>query len=272
MSNEQRGESLGKAKIGLALGSGGGRGLAHIGVLNALKEMAVPIHCIAGSSVGSMIAAFYANNMDLHMVARFLATLKKKHWLDLSVPGLGMISGEKFKEIAKLLTHNKNIEDLCIPIAIVATDLEKGERVVFQTGPIYRAVRASCSIPGIFAPECYEGRLLVDGGVIDRVPINAAKDLGADFIIAVDVGPDKNATKIDNMFDVIAQTIDIMEKEILSIRLLDADVILRPQVGHIGIIDFDHVEECIQAGYEEAYKHQEQIMQFVQMEIEGENL
>lgn len=260
-----------EVRIGLALGSGGGRGLAHIGVLKALKEMKIPIHSIAGSSIGSMIAAFYGNNMDLNMVAKFLASLKRKHWLDLCVSGLGMISGDKIKDIVRLLTKDKNIEDLSIPIAIVATDLERGERVVFHKGPIYKAVRASCSIPGIFAPERYDGRLLVDGGVIDRVPISAVKDLGANCIIAVDVGPDKSLVKIDSMFDVIAQTIDIMESEIVKLRLLEADVVIRPQVGHIGVATFDKVEECILEGYRATYLHKDEILLAVSKCLEGEN-
>ncbi|OEF98551.1 patatin-like phospholipase family protein [Desulfuribacillus alkaliarsenatis] len=251
---------MGGQKLGVALGAGGARGLAHIGVLQALKEMDVKIDCIAGSSIGSMIAAFYGNKMDLRMVGKFLASLNRKHWLDLCVPGLGLVTGDKFKEIVKLLTHNKNIEDLSIPIAIVATDLEKGERVVFLKGPIYQAVRASCSIPGIFVPEKVNGNILVDGGVIDRVPTSVVKDLGADYTIAVDVAPKKSEVKISTMFDVIAQTIDILEAEILKLRLLDADVVIQPKVGHIGIASFDKVEECIESGYIAAYEKEQQII------------
>jgi len=254
---------MGEMKIGLALGSGGARGLAHIGVLKALGELGVTVDCIAGSSIGSIIAAFYGNRMDLDMAAKLLSNLKKKHWLDLSVSGLGLISGDKIREIIKLLTHNKNIEDLHIPIAIVATDLEKGERVVFRTGPIYKAVRASCSIPGIFDPEQYDGKMLIDGGVIDRVPVQAVKELGANFIIAVDVGPTKNEVKIGSMFDVITHTIDIMESEILKFRLIEADIVITPKVGHIGIATFDKVAECIREGYEETYRHKQQIKEFL---------
>jgi len=210
-----------------------------------------------------MIAAFYGNRMDLDMAGKLLSSLKRKHWLDLSVSGLGLLSGDKMREMIKLLTHNKNIEDLHIPIAIVATDLEKGERVVFRTGPIYKAVRASCSIPGIFAPEQYDGKILIDGGVIDRVPVQAVKELGANCIIAVDVGPTKNEVKVESMFDVITHTIDIMESEILKFRLIEADIIIKPKVGHIGVATFDKVEECIREGYEETYRHEQQIKEFL---------
>src|SRR5690606_27703270 len=136
------------------------------------------------------------------------------YWLDYTVPKMGFVTGEKIKEMVRILTHGKHIEQLNIPLAIVATDLEKGERVVFTQGPVAQAVRASISIPGIFVPEEVDGKLLVDGGVIDRVPITVAKDLGADVVIGVDVGMIATETKLTSIFDVIAQTIQVMEREI----------------------------------------------------------
>ncbi len=262
---------MAETKLGVALGSGGARGLAHIGVLKALQEMNVPIDCVAGSSMGSMIAAFYANQMDLDMIAKLLSSLKKKHWLDLTVPTTGLITGDKIRELVKLLTRGKNIEDLALPISIVATDLEAGERVVFRQGPIYKAVRASCSIPGIFTPERYDGRLLIDGGVIERVPIEAVKEMGADYTVAVDVGAQKSKAKIDTLFDVIAQTIDIMEAEIVKNRIIHADIVIRPRVGHIGVATFDKVEECIEEGYRAAYEHQQEISEIVKLYWERRN-
>jgi NTE family protein len=241
--------ALKKPRIGLALGAGGARGLAHIGVLKTLHMHQIPIDLIAGSSMGSFIGAIYANDQDLSMLEKLAVRLKRKHWIDLTVPKLGFISGDKVKELIRLLTHGKYIEQLAIPLSIVATDLEKGERVVFQQGPIDRAVRASISIPGIFVPERIDGRFYVDGGVVDRVPITVVKSMGADFIIAVDVAtPNHREMEILNIFDVIARTIDIMEEEILRYRLPEADVVIRPSVGHVPTIGFDDALGCIQEG------------------------
>lgn len=236
--------------VGLALGAGGARGLAHIGVLKTLHKHDIPVDCIAGSSMGSFIGSIYAAEQDLHMLEKLAVHLKRKHWLDLTVPKLGFIAGEKVKELIRLLTHGKNIEQLAIPLWIVATDLEKGERVIFKKGSIDRAVRASISIPGIFIPEMIDGRYYVDGGVVDRVPITVAKEMGADFVIAVDVAtpPSEGHTTFLHIFDVIARSIDIMEEEILRYRIPNADIIIRPSVGHIHTIAFDEAQACIEEG------------------------
>lgn len=241
-----------RPKIGLALGSGGARGLAHIGVIKVLKENNIPIDFISGSSMGSLIGALVANNNDLDMIEKLAVTLKRKHWLDLSVPKLGFVTGDKVKELIRILTHGKNIEDLPIPLAIVATDIEEGERVVFTKGPVADAVRASISIPGIFVPEEVNGRLLVDGGVVERVPIQTVKEIGADIIIAVDVGLYEAKMKVKTIIDVISQAIDIMEREIYHRQILEADYVIRPNVGHISSIAFTDIEDIINEGYRKA--------------------
>jgi len=248
-----------KPKIGLALGAGGARGLAHIGVLKAFQEHRIPIDCIAGSSMGSFIGALYANNNDIHMIEKIAVNLKRKHWLDLSVSKQGLIMGDKAKELVRILTHGKNIEDLPIPLAVVATNIETGERVVFRQGPIDQAVRASISIPGIFVPETLDGKMLVDGGVIDRVPIQVVKEMGADLVIAVDVSSNHAQMKVESIFDVISQTIDIMEREIFRHQVLIADYLIRPDVGHVATIAFFNLQEVIDAGYEKAKESIEEI-------------
>ncbi len=241
-----------RPKIGLALGSGGARGLAHIGVVKVLKEHNIPIDFIAGSSMGSLIGALIANNNDMNMVEKLAIQLKRKHWLDLTVPKLGFVAGDKVKELVKILTHGKNIEDLSIPLAVVATDIEMGERVVFTQGPVADAVRASISIPGIFVPVKVNGRLLVDGGVMERVPIQAVQEIGADIVIAVDVGLYDAKLKVNSILDVMSQAIDIMEREIYHRQILSADYVIRPNVGHINSISFTNVEEIINEGYNKA--------------------
>jgi NTE family protein len=252
-----------KPKIGLALGSGGARGFAHIGVLKVFDAHGIEVDLLAGSSMGSLIAALYANGIEPRMMEKLALNLKRKHWLDVTVPNLGFVAGEKIKELIRLLTHGKNIEQLGKELAVVATDIETGERVVFRHGPVDRAVRASISIPGIFVPEKIDGRMLVDGGVIDRVPITVAREMGADIVIAVDVAQFDSKMKVSSIFDVIAQTIDVMEREILRHRILSADLVIRPNVGHYSSIAYSGIEEIIAEGERTALEHVERVMELI---------
>ncbi|KEO81936.1 patatin-like phospholipase family protein [Tumebacillus flagellatus] len=239
-----------KPRIGLALGAGGARGFAHVGVLQVLEKMGIEIASIAGSSMGSMVGAFYCNGMDTKYLEQLAVNLKRRHWIDFTVPKMGFVNGTRIMEMVRFLTKGQNIEDLRVPLAIVATDVERGERVVFREGPIDQAVRASISIPGIFIPHRYQGRLLIDGGVIDRVPIHVAREMGADIVIAVDVGLFDRETQVKSIFDVIFQSIEIMEREILRSRMLDADLVIRPDVGHISSTAFTQIDEAVRLGRE----------------------
>ncbi|MEH6905088.1 patatin-like phospholipase family protein [Neobacillus drentensis] len=246
-------------KIGLALGSGGARGFAHLGVIKALKDAGIPIHLIAGSSMGALVASFYGAGIDMERLYKLSTAFKRKYFLDFTVPKMGFISGKKVKEFIKVFTHGKNIEELDIPIGIVATDLLTGEKVVFQTGPVADAVRASISIPGIFVPEKYNGRILVDGGVSDRVPVSVAKEMGADIVIAVDVSRVKRNAEILSIYDVIMQSIDIMQAEIINNREIAASVMIRPPVEIYSSRAFTNIDEIINLGEAEAKKSLHQI-------------
>ncbi len=244
---------MGTSKVvGLALSAGAARGYAHIGVLKVLEREGIPINCIAGSSMGAMVGALYAVGISPDRLAKLALNLKRRHWLDITFPRLGLVSGEKLEALLSLLTRGKRIEELSLPLAVVATDLEKGEEVVLTSGSIARAVRASSAIPGIFAPVRYNGRLLVDGGVLNRVPAQVARDLGADVVIAVNVGMELedggNRARVNGIFGVIMQSIEVMQREILKEKIIEADVVIQPQVGHIGITQFERAEECIRAG------------------------
>lgn len=239
---------MSRPKIGLALSAGAARGFAHLGVLKVLQAENISIDYIAGSSMGSFVGALFANGLDLEMVTHLAKHLKRKHWVDLIVPGLGFIAGEKMKELIRLLTHRKNLEDLPIPLTVVATDLLSGQRVLFREGPVADAVRASISVPGVFEPVQVDGRLLVDGGVADRLPISVARDMGADFVIAVDVLTRSTDVQVKNIMDVISQAISIMEREILLHQVVKADFLVLPEMKDIGPTEFDRVEESITRG------------------------
>lgn len=245
---DQQLPSTKEPKVGLALGSGGARGLAHIGILKVFEEHDIPVHIIAGSSMGSLVGGLYALGHSPVQMKKLTAYFPQKLWVDYTVPKMGLVAGEKLKEIIRLLTKNKKIEEAGIPLAIVATHLEKGKRKVFRKGPMAEAIRASVSIPGIFVPANIDGELFVDGGVIDRVPVSVVKDMGADIVIAVDVSYFESTSPIRSIFDVIAQTIDIMEREILEQRMIEADLILRPKVGHYSTTMFTKVDEIIEEG------------------------
>ncbi|CRK80602.1 patatin-like phospholipase family protein [Neobacillus massiliamazoniensis] len=252
-------------KIGLALGSGGARGFAHLGVIKVLKDEGIPIHLIAGSSMGALVGSFYATGIEINRLYKLSTAFKRKYFLDFTVPKMGLITGKRVKEFIKIFTHGKNIEELSIPLGVVATDLLTGERVVFKSGPISDAVRASISIPGIFVPVKYRGRLLVDGGVSDRVPVSVAKEMGADIIIAVDVSMVKKNADISSIYDVIMQSIDIMQTEIINIRdVTAADIMLRPSVEQYSSRAFTNIAEIISLGEEETKKHVMQIKKVIE--------
>lgn len=237
-----------RPKIGLALGSGGARGYAHIGVLKVLEKHQIPIDFIAGTSIGSMVGALYANGINIDLLGKLASHMKRKNVIDLTVPKRGLIRGNLIKEMVRLLTHGKRIEELSIPTAIVATDLLTGEKVVFREGSIDDAVRASISIPGIFEPVQLDGMLLVDGAVIDRIPISVVREMGADFVIASDVGPLELNKDVRSIFDIITQTLDIMERERDKYKGIQPDILIRPNVGTHGITQFERVDWLVQQG------------------------
>lgn len=236
------------ARIGLALGSGGTRGFAHVGVLQVLQEEGIAIDCIAGSSMGALVASIYASGSPLHLMEKLAVHLPLARWIDVTVPRLGLVSGERLHRLIKLLTKEKTFADTIIPLAVVATDVELGERVVFTEGLIHEAVRASIAIPGIFVPHRVNGRMLIDGGVIDRVPIRAARELGADFVIAVDVGLFDRLPPVRHVVDVIVQAIDIMEREVFRYRVLDADFVVRPHLDLMSSTAFSGIDKAIAIG------------------------
>lgn len=237
-----------RPRIGLALGSGGARGFAHIGVIKALEKAKIPIDYIAGSSMGALVGSLYGVGHSIEVMEKFATMFRRKYYVDMIVPKMGFLAGNKLKQLVHLLSKGKNIEDLSPKVAIVATDLLKGERVVFQQGSVATAVRASISIPGIFVPEKIGNQLLVDGGVIDRIPISVVKELGADITIAVDVSQFQLDPQVTTIYDVIMQSMDIMGKELVRYQQIEADIFIRPMVQAHSSFTFSQVDELIIQG------------------------
>ena len=252
----QKGDSVlkKKPKIGLALGSGGARGFAHLGVIRVLKEENIPISYIAGSSMGALIGSLYAAGTDLEQLYKIVPHFKRKFFMDVTVPKMGFIKGNRIKEFIGIFTHWKHLEQLDIPTAVVATDIRTGEKVVFTEGLVADAVRASIAIPGIFTPEKIGDKLLVDGGVVDRVPVSVVKEMGADFVIAVDVSHIKRDVEINSIYDVIMQSLDILQMEIVQNREIASDIMLQPRVEQFDSRAFTNLEEIVAIGEQEARK------------------
>lgn len=239
---------MNRPKIGIALGAGGSRGFAHIGVIQELEAANIPIDAISGSSMGSLIGAFYVCGIPPKYIEELAIQLKKRHWLDFTVPKMGFVAGDRLQYMLRFVTRDITFEEAQIPFSVVATDVEKGERVIFKSGPIYQAVRASISIPGVFVPVRIAGKLCVDGGVMDRVPINPCREMGTDIVIGVDVGLFEKHIKVRDIMGVFFQTFEIMERELMKYQIPQADLIIRPNVGHIPSLSFTNIDECIGQG------------------------
>jgi len=256
-----------KKKVGLALSGGAARGLAHIGVLDVLKRENIPIDMIAGTSAGAVMGAVYASGQDTHkMIEQALdANWKKIPMIDPSFPKTGFLKGRKIKALLSgFLGGDIRFTDLKIPFACVATDIDTGEEVVINSGSVADALRATISIPGIFTVVKREGRYLVDGGLTTPVPVDVVKRMGADFVIAVNVNPDVSdrmgkssqkrlkTHKEPNIFQIMMQSIYITTYSLARGSLLEADIVIEPDLPNVGATDFHKVAEMISQGQQAA--------------------
>lgn len=235
-------------KTGLVLGAGGARGFAHLGVLQVLREEKINFDFVAGCSAGAIFGAVWAAGLDLYRVERLLTYPGfTKKLFDLSMSREGLVKGDKILEVMRLLLKDAVFAELQVPFAVIATDIENGEMVLFREGSVAHAVRASISIPGFFKPYRYQGRLLVDGAVTNRLPLDVAKEMGADKILAVDVKRGLTS-KLTSAVDILQQSVEILEEEVFRCRSLGADFLLQPEVAHIGSLQFDRAQEAIEIG------------------------
>ena len=214
-------------KIGLALGSGSARGLAHIGVIEALKSHGIEFDILSGSSIGALIGALYCCGIDFKYVKALCKELPQKVYLDVSIPRIGFVKGEKIQELIKLITRNCDFKDLKIPLMVTATDLKNKCLKIITEGKVHEAVRASISVPGVFVPYIKDDMILVDGGVLERVPARALKDAGTEFVIGVDVGFNLTTSSCKNIFHVLYESIDLMERELFALKKQDCDYLIR---------------------------------------------
>ncbi len=236
------------AKIAIVLGAGASKGFAHIGVLKVLESNKIPVHMIVGTSAGSFVGSLYAYGYNAFQLQKMSFSIEKGDILDITIPDNGFIKGEKLEEYINEKVKNTPIENLRIPFYSVATDLLNGHEVVFGKGNTGTAVRASCSIPGIFNPVRISDRIYVDGGVVSPVAVEAAKRLGADIVIVVDISADIGGKPPESTIETILQSISIMYSKLSSLQLTKADIVIRPKVGYIGPGDFSKRHEAVLEG------------------------
>ncbi len=264
--------------IGLALGGGGARGYAHIGVIRTLLAHQVPIDVVAGTSMGAVIGGAYACGVDLYKLEKILKNLDVNKLLgipDTTLRGIENLAGktaseylfkkadwrtcepERLKqlyEFLKLFTGERTFEDLSVPLSVIACDIDTGEEVVLRSGKLYRAIAASISFPGIHPPIYYNGRFLVDGGLVNKIPVDAAVAMGAQIVIAVDVGASLNA-RVMTSLDVLMQSHVITSRELVRLklelmhqRLGENLIIIRPEVDRIRMFQLRQLDLPIREG------------------------
>jgi NTE family protein len=269
-----------RKKVGLALGGGAARGLAHIGVLEVLEKEGIPIDMIAGTSMGAIIGGIYARTRNakamrplaitfgakrmryfsdfsfphVNAVKPFVKAVglqKIKYFSDLSAPWTGIIKGHRIEEELKMVIGaSTEFHDLQIPFSCVAVDFDNGEEVDIKEGKVWQAVRASSSIPIIFSLAKWQGRNLVDGGLKNPVPTKTVRDMGADFVISVNVLPYKSTidNREPNIFSIMMKTFYILDSKFIETSINTANAVIEPDVVRIAFTDFQRAEECIELG------------------------
>lgn len=227
-----------KPKIGLALGGGAARGFAHIGVVKMLEAHGIVPDYIVGTSAGAVVGALYAAGHDAFAMQKIGQQLDEKIFADWTLGGRGLLKGEALQDFINQQVGRRPLEKLGKPFATVATDLNSGERVVFRTGDTGLAVRASAAVPGVFQPAQFRGHHYVDGGLTSPVPVQAAREMGADIIIAVDISAKPEGQPVDSLTAIIWQTTTIMGGMIGANELKGADVVIRPKLPYVKSWDF----------------------------------
>lgn len=235
-------------KVALVLGGGAVRGFAHIGVIKTLEAHGIVPDMVVGTSAGSVVGALYAGGYTGFELQKIAFQLEQESVGDWVLPDRGFIKGEMLQNFINRALQNRPIERMNKPFAAVTTELQTGEMAVFRRGNTGMAVRASSSIPGVFQPVNIGGKEYVDGGLVSPVPVRAARGMGADVVIAVDIsGKPKNA-KLNDTIDIFLQAFNIMGQTIGRYELAEADVVIRPQTGTIGATEFDQKHLAIMEG------------------------
>ena len=241
-----------KPVLGLVLGAGAARGFAHIGVIKALEAQGIRPNLVVGSSAGSVIAALLASGATGNDLNRLALNLDEATIADWGLPFAGrfggLIKGEALQAMVNREVRNKMIEQMNLPLGIVATELQTGKGVLFRSGNTGLAVRASCSVPGVFQPATINGKEYVDGGLVAPVPVSYARQMGATVVIAVNISSEPLHQDASGTFGVLQQTISIMQNSINQYELKSADIAIQPQLKQMSGGDFKSRNAAILAG------------------------
>lgn len=237
-------------KIGLALGGGAARGFAHVGVIQVLEEAGINPALVTGTSAGSLVAALYASGKNGAQLQKVAETMEESTIADWTLPffGRGVLRGEALAKYVNAQVGQKPIEAMPMPLGIVATDLNSGNDMLFQRGDTGTAVRASSAVPAVFTPVKINGHEYVDGGLSSPVPVRAARKMGAELVIAVDISSPPEGSSASGTIEVLLQTFSIMGKSINGFELKDADVVVRPVLTGVSSSDFSSRKRSIEAG------------------------
>ncbi len=235
-------------KIALVLGGGAAKGFAHIGVIKSLESHGFQPDILVGTSAGSVVAALYAAGYGGFELQRIALAMEEKAFSDWTIPNRGFIKGEALQNFINEAVSNRPIEQLTRKLAIVATDLQSGELVVFERGDTGLAVRASSSVPGVFQPVKFNSREYVDGGLVSPVPVKTARDLGADVIVAVNISDRPKLSRLKDTIDVMMQTFTIMGGIIAGKELAFADVVVEPDISALNSANFESRNQAIIEG------------------------
>jgi NTE family protein len=253
-------------KIGLALGGGFALGAAHIGVLRAIDELRIPIHCIAGTSIGAFVAALHAFGVGWKELRSTACDL---NWLDaanLSLSRYGLLTNDGLGEILDATIGEVDLAQAATPLAIVTTDITNGEKVVLRAGGAAGAVMASTAIPGLFAPYEWDGQFLADGGMTENVPIAPLKAMGADFIIAVDLISAHAASRPDNIVDVLVNAVTFTIQRSTKRQVDQADVWIAPDLSSFNWVDATQITDMLDVGYEAAKNELQELVATINRE------
>lgn len=239
-------------KIGLALGGGAVLGAAHVGVLKAIEELGIKISYIAGTSIGAFVGAFYAFGKTPDEIEEIALKLT---WMDISGISLfknGLLSNEKLGNLISEHLGDEKIENAKIPLAMIATDISTGKKLVLKKGEVARGVMASTCLPGIFIPVEMDDVVLVDGGIVENVPIDTIKEMGADYIIGVDLNAKNKYEKPNNILDVIMNSFHFTLKAAAQYQTQNADLLIKPDLSKFSRADTTQVKNLIEQGYKDS--------------------
>ncbi len=242
-------------KVGLALGGGAAHGVAHIGVLQVLDENNIHIDYIAGCSAGAIAGGLYCTGSDMYMAGKLCATIDMSSFIDIVIPRIGFVKGEKAEGLVDMLCKGKKIEECFPPFAAVACDVITGKCVTLNKGRVSRACHASFAIPGVFEPVEIDDMQLIDGGAMTRVPIKEVREMGAEYVIGVDVGyQGEGHQKAKNLMEVLMYAFEMSDWQNVEHMYQMADCIINPDLREIPLHNLEKAEETIELGRVAALK------------------